>query len=133
LITARIAHHSCFLFAAFFLVREAAEKENFCEALELEEKTLKRDPFGWHGYFNDGLYARQLRAWFDHYPQESFLVLLTENLQSKPDEMMTQTFCFLGLNCQASINLGVKKTERQLPDFLRLLSSSQGPPFSRFP
>ena len=45
-----------------------------------------------------GLYARQLRVWFEAFPREHFLVLLTEDLAERPDAVARQAFAFLDVD-----------------------------------
>ena len=59
--------------------RACVETESFERALELEPKRSSAGRPAWTTYFGDGLYARQLLVWFEAFPREHFLVLLTED------------------------------------------------------
>jgi hypothetical protein len=74
--------------------RRGLETETFERALELEPTRLSRDPTC-AAYFLGGLYARQLRVWFEAFPREHFLVLLTEDLAERPNAVARQAFAFL--------------------------------------
>jgi hypothetical protein len=74
--------------------RRGLETETFERALELEPTRLSRDPTC-AAYFLGGLYARQLRVWFEAFPREHFLVLLTEDLAERPAAVARQAFAFL--------------------------------------
>jgi Sulfotransferase domain len=77
--------------------RRGLETETFERALELEPTRLSRDPTC-AAYFLGGLYARQLRVWFEAFPREHFLVLLTEDLAERPAAVARQAFAFLEVN-----------------------------------
>ena len=74
--------------------RRGLETETFERALELEPTRLSRDPTC-AAYFLGGLYACQLRVWFEAFPREHFLVLLTEDLAERPAAVARQAFAFL--------------------------------------
>jgi len=74
--------------------RRGLETETFERALELEPTRLSRDPTC-AAYFLGGLYARQLCVWFEAFPREHFLVLLTEDLAERPAAVARQSFAFL--------------------------------------
>jgi len=71
------------------------ETESFERALELEPTRLSAGKPPFTAYFRDGLYAHQLRAWFEAFPREHFLVLLTEDLAERPAAVARQAFAFL--------------------------------------
>ena len=75
--------------------RYGAETESFERALELEPSRLSVGRPAWTTYFRGGLYARQLRVWFEAFPREHFLVLLTEDLAERPNAVARQVFAFL--------------------------------------
>ena len=45
-----------------------------------------------------GIYANQLKRWFEYFPREQFLILKSEDLKSNPSEIYNQTIEFLGLS-----------------------------------
>jgi len=71
------------------------ETESFERALELEPRRLPAGKPASTTYFLDGLYAHQLRVWFEAFPREHFLVLLTEDLAERPAAVARQAFAFL--------------------------------------
>ena len=75
--------------------RHGVETESFERALELEPTRLSAAGPAWTAYFRGGLYARQLRVWFEVFPREHFLVLLTEDLAERPAAVARQAFAFL--------------------------------------
>ena len=78
--------------------RYGVETESFERALELEPTRLSAGDPAWTTYFRGGLYARQLRVWFEAFPREHFLVLLTEDLAERPDAVARQAFAFLDVD-----------------------------------
>jgi len=78
--------------------RSGVETESFERALELEPIRLSAGGLGWTAYFRDGLYAHQLRVWFEAFPREHFLVLLTEDLAERPSTVPRQAFAFLDVD-----------------------------------
>ena len=75
--------------------RHGVETESFERALELEPSRLSAGRPAWTTYFRGGLYAHQLRVWFEAFPREHFLVLLTEDLAERPAAVARQAFAFL--------------------------------------
>ena len=75
--------------------RYCVETESFERALELEPNRLSVGRPAGITYFRDGLYAHQLRVWFEAFPREHFLVLLTEDLAERPNAVARQAFAFL--------------------------------------
>jgi hypothetical protein len=78
--------------------RAGVETETFERALELEPTRLSAGKPPWTAYFRDGLYARQLRVWFEVFPREHFLVLLTQDLAERPNAVARQAFAFLDVD-----------------------------------
>lgn len=48
-------------------------------------------------YLTRGIYIDQLQNWMSYYPREQFLILRSEDLYSKPAEIVKQTLEFLGM------------------------------------
>lgn len=48
-------------------------------------------------YLNRGIYVDQLKHWMDYYPRNQFLIIKTEDLYTKPAEVVRQTLEFLGV------------------------------------
>jgi hypothetical protein len=62
------------------MYRNNEEVETYENALLLERARLRNDPESWYGYYNDGLYSKQINAWFDAFPKENFHFLLSDDL-----------------------------------------------------
>lgn len=92
-------------------VRRGTETvHDFAEAIDLEEQRisgeeerLRADP-GYKSpahmrfsYLARGLYARQLRAWLEHFPPEQLLVLRSEDLFTRSGETLASVLRFLEL------------------------------------
>ena len=56
-------------------------------------------------YLARGIYAYQLENWFKHYDKKQFLFLATEDFHKNPQQVLDQTFRFLGLNQSKIDNL----------------------------
>ena len=48
-------------------------------------------------YLNRGIYVDQLKHWMDYFPRNQFLIIKTEDLYTKPAEVVRQTLEFLGV------------------------------------
>ena len=58
------------------------------------EAGLQNNPM----YIEQGLYATHLRNWLRHFPRERILVVLMEDVQSKPRAVCKQVYTFLGVD-----------------------------------
>jgi len=106
--------------------RRGLETETFERALELEPTRLSRDPTC-AAYFLGGLYARQLRVWFEAFPREHFLVLLTEDLAERPDSVARQAFAFLNVDPEVELPLSSPANVRGTPRHARLAAALNRP------
>lgn len=77
--------------------RVHVELETFETALDLENDRLSKDADDWVGYFKDGLYAEQLKAWFRAFPKSQFLIVLNEDLKNNHTLVLRRICEFLGL------------------------------------
>jgi hypothetical protein len=90
--------------------RRGREDLGFHEALEAEEGRLAgeegrmvEDPsyasfeHQRHSYVSRGMYAEQLRRWFDLFPRDQFLVLQSEAMFRDPQPTFDRVLGFLGL------------------------------------
>jgi hypothetical protein len=91
------------------MVRYGAEKEEFQQALRFEQQRIREGKKSWMAYFPDGLYPRQLEAWFHYYSRERFLLLLTEDLKTGPREVARRMFEFLGVDTRVGIEVLARK------------------------
>ena len=91
-------------------VRHGAESCTFEEALDMETERLageeerliadERYYSAAHenfSYFEQGRYARALQRWFDNFPRDRFLFLVSENVFASPDSAYSEVTRFLGL------------------------------------
>jgi len=90
-------------------VRKGCETLGFEEALAAEDermeegrKIFEKDPRRLHNlrhfsYKSRGLYAEQLENWFQHFERKQFLVIRTEDLAEKPEEIREEIVTFLDL------------------------------------
>lgn len=106
-------------------VSEGREAASFSEALEAERADPDQKHEEWKAYFGDGVYADTLARWFDLFPRERFLVLLSAELEEKPDAVLERTFRFLGVDPAVEVETGKRLNrtgERQSRALGRLLS-----------
>ena len=106
--------------------RRGLETETFERALELEPTRLSRDPTC-AAYFLGGLYARQLRVWFEAFPREHFLVLLTEDLAERPGAVARQAFAFLDVDPDVELPPPIPANVRGIPRHPRLAAALNRP------
>lgn len=84
-------------------VRRGIETLSFEDAIEHERERLSHsdDPSstGWrkYAYVRRGLYAEQLQRWMSIFPREQFLVIKSEAFYEDPEQILHQTFAYLGL------------------------------------
>lgn len=100
------------------------ESLSFSDALEVEERRWERGR-SWMGYFRDGLYARQFRAWLGHYPRGAFRVVLLDELKRDPAHVVRDVFRFLELDGDVPVETDVERnpaSEARLPLVGRLLN-----------
>jgi hypothetical protein len=66
-------------------------------------------------YVSRGMYAEQLRRWFDHYDRSQMLVLRSEDLFADPDSVCRRIVSFLGLQPWSGPSFPVRNTDRPVP------------------
>ena len=103
------------------------ETESFERALELESTRLSAGRPSWTAYFRDGLYAHQLRVWFEAFPRERFLVLLTEDLAERPSAVARQAFAFLDVDPDVELPPPTPTNVRGIPRHPRLAAALNRP------
>jgi len=87
------------------------EKLSFEDAISQEEERVKDDKekmfangsfysveFYRKSYLTRGIYADQLKRWFEYFSREKFLILKSEDFYSKTSEVYQQVLDFLGLS-----------------------------------
>jgi len=104
--------------------RSRGEKLPLLEALKAEEGRL--EPIWKHQCYNTrafkdwtykarGLYAKQLRVYFEHFPRSQFMILQSETLFANPSAGLRQVLAFIGVNSEftprdiSPRNIGRKK------------------------
>jgi hypothetical protein len=58
------------------------------------ERGLANNPM----YVEQGLYAKHLRAWLDHFPQDQLLVLLMDDVVADPETVSRTVYRFIGVD-----------------------------------
>lgn len=104
--------------------RLGLESLEFEQALEQESERMQQHPLSWFSYFSDGLYASQLRQWFDHFPRESFLVIVQDDLIREPRNVLGGIFGFLGCDpnfCVPDISAKNEAAEPRSEWLMRIL------------
>lgn len=110
-------------------VSQGTESLSFEEALEDEHKRPEQKRKAWKSYFQDGLYAERLEAWYDHFSPERFLILLSSDLREHPQVTLRSVFQFLGVDPEINIdtsprlNRTVERQSRMLGSLLSVLPS----------
>ena len=107
--------------------RHGVETESFERALELEPSRLSAGRPAWTTYFRGGLYAHQLRVWFEAFPREHFLVLLTEDLAERPAAVARQAFAFLEVDPDVELPPPSPANVRGAPRHPRLAAALNRP------
>lgn len=111
-------------------IRKGTEKEDLHVALEMEEKRLKKDPAGWHGYYNDGLYCKLITKWIRQFPKENFLILLYEELKDI-DTALNKIFSFLNVSTVFNIKTNIQKNTASEARSVFLRDWVNGPSLSK--
>jgi hypothetical protein len=113
--------------------RLTAESEDFETALAQEDERLAADPADWCGYFNDGLYAEQLEAWFSMFDASQFLILRHDDLHVATNCALARICQFLSIDDTFAFNTDMRSnvaSGARSPTLMRLIG--QPPEFVRF-
>lgn len=86
------------------MVRIGKEELSFQDALLREQERMKRAPNSWYGYYMDGLYAKQLNAWFQAFDRERFLLIRQEDLKSDPESTLTRIYAFADIRTDYQVS-----------------------------
>jgi hypothetical protein len=97
----------------------AAEAERIGEEKRrlLAGEVFKPEPFRRFSYTERGLYAGQLKRWFQYFPREQFFIDTSERFYSQTDAFLAEVFEFLGVDPTAKIpnlkphNVGLPREE----------------------
>jgi hypothetical protein len=76
-------------------VAEGREPLSFAAALKAERRDPAAKRADWKSYFGDGVYADTLATWFDAFSRDRFLILLSAELDQRPDVALRRIFRFL--------------------------------------
>lgn len=81
--------------------REALERESERTGGELErmlaDPTYYSEAFDWFSYRDRGVYAPQVKRWFDRFPKEQILVVASEDFSRDEQATMNEVSEFLGV------------------------------------
>ncbi|MCF8038087.1 MAG: sulfotransferase domain-containing protein [Desulfohalobiaceae bacterium] len=90
-------------------VRVYKESESFEKAVDLEKHRLAENPDIWASYFQDGLYAQQLKHWFAVFEKDQFHIIFFEDMVSNIQTVAKQTFRFLHAKTDVELQtIGIK-------------------------
>ena len=88
---------------------------NFEKALSEESKRMKEN-WGPLFYYKDkGYYYKQLKRYYDVFPEESIKVLLFDDILNKPQSILIEVFKFLKLSDSVAIDVNKKSNVSGLP------------------
>jgi len=110
-------------------VSEGREPLSFKAALRAEQGNPEERWEAWKGYFADGVYADTLVRWFDSFPEERFLILLSAELKQDTDAALRNAFRFLGVDPDVEVDTDARlnRTGEQQSRVLGTLLSSLPP------
>lgn len=66
-------------------------------------------------YIGASLYYRQLKHWFNYFPKQSFLILLTDDLSVSPNRIFQKIFTFLEIETPKHIDFSTKSNQATIP------------------
>ena len=106
------------------------ENESFERALELEPKREKDCPAPLrfsrpYAYFSRGLYAEQLRPWFERFPREQICLLTYEDIAVDPEDLAVRLHRFLGLEPRGGDAAGLGAINPSESDGLQLAEATR--------
>lgn len=85
-------------------VSEGREPLSFEAALQAEQTDPAAKRRAWKAYFADGVYADTLAKWFEAFPREQFLILLSADLEQTPDVTLQKILQFLGVDPDVAVD-----------------------------
>lgn len=88
------------LSAYLFNFKYGIEENSIETALRKEETSPFSDRYDLENftYLEHGLYAQQLRRWYDHFPKEQILVSLFEEIMPQKEDFVRSVFEFIGVD-----------------------------------
>jgi hypothetical protein len=93
--------------------RAGVVPDTFEEALETESRFPEKSREEWKSYFQDGLYADELRKWQEHFPNDNFHVLILNDLVEDAQRAVGRVFRFLDVNPEVRIRGEQRRNSRQ--------------------
>jgi len=91
------------------------ETESFEESLRLEEERLNQGCLKWVGYFSDGLYAKQLKVWLEHFDSKHFFYILNEELKNDAKNITQRLFRILGVDETVNVDTDTVMNVASIP------------------
>jgi hypothetical protein len=88
---------------------------DFEQALALENERIEKMRYDHLFYRRNGLYARQLKKYFEMFPRHQFQFHLYEDLQDNPTSMFRKIFNFLNVDDNVAIDTSIKYQVGYLP------------------
>ena len=108
------------------MVRNGEEDLSFEEALEMEPIRMAKNPNCWFGYYRDGLYAKQLRVWFSHFPKKNFFIFTLDELANDLHQILRRTFQFLEVDINFRVADLSRKNQASIARSTRLMKILNG-------
>lgn len=112
--------YSHYNFIKFSSKTSAKETLSFDQAVKEEELRCKIPgdseytyAYKYYSYKKKGHYYEQLKNWFQYFPREQFLIIDSHDLLIKPEEILKQTFNFIGAELKDNINFSQKLYNKQ--------------------
>ena len=82
----------------FFHSAGVEPEADFWKCHALEEQRRRERWFISHAYVDAGFYWRHLSRYLAHFPREQLLVLLAEDLSTRPEETLARVFSHIGVD-----------------------------------
>ena len=107
--------------------RVMVEDKAFPDALSCENARLQKNPNAWVGYFRDGLYAKQLSAWFQQFDRKQFTIFLHEDL-SDSSQVVDATLEHIGVDTSVNVDTSFRSNVAAQPRNKQLMRFLNEPP-----
>jgi len=95
-------------------IKKEEERLQNEQELMLKDKSYYSFEHQYHTYLSRGIYADQLKAWYDVFSRQQILVLKSEDFFDNPEKIIKKTLRFLGLP-EVSLNYDLKRIPQQYP------------------
>ena len=98
-------------------IRNGSEKFSFENAIEDEIKFMDNHTFREcadrpRSYLTKGLYAEQLKIWYEIFSKEKILIISTEELQKRPVDTLSNVYEFLKIPQYSIKNIQKQKSAK---------------------